>query len=146
MSDKGNKLEDKSLRLANTSISFLRLLQDTNSKQNEVTYIEADSLTTGIYTSTSGQPFKPNMYASDVSTQNAVFANITSALATPSVSTTTSIESDIEKTVMDNEAEAEGPFQMTYSADVGWTIFFGIMIGSAIIGNLVIVWIVLGKT
>ena len=142
MSDKGNKLEDKSLRLANTSISFLRLLQDRISKQNETT----ESFTTDIYTSTSGQPFKPNMYASDVSTDNAVFANITSALAIPSVSTTTSIESDIEKTVMDNEAEAEGPFQMTYSADVGWTIFFGIMIGSAIIGNLVIVWIVLGNT
>ena len=142
MSDKGNKLEDKSLRLANTSISFLRLLQDRISEQNETT----ESFTTDIYTSTSGQPFKPNMYASDVSTDNAVFANITSALATPSVSTTTSIESDIEKTVMDNEAEAEGPFQMTYSADVGWTIFFGIMIGSAIIGNLVIVWIVLGNT
>ena len=142
MSDKGNKLEDKSLRLANTSISFLRLLQDRISEQNETT----ESFTTDIYTSTSGQPFKPNMYASDVSTENAVFANITSALATPSVSTTTSIESDIEKTVMDNEAEAEGPFQMTYSADVGWTIFFGIMIGSAIIGNLVIVWIVLGNT
>ena len=142
MSDKGNKLEDKSLRLANTSISFLRLLQDRISEQNETT----ESFTTDIYTSTSGQPFKPNMYASDLSTENAVFANITSALATPSVSTTTSIESDIEKTVMDNEAEAEGPFQMTYSADVGWTIFFGIMIGSAIIGNLVIVWIVLGNT
>ena len=142
MSDKGNKLEDKSLRLANTSISFLRLLQDRISEQNETT----ESFTTDIYTSTSGQPFKPNMYASDVSTENAVFTNITSALATPSVSTTTSIESDIEKTVMDNEAEAEGPFQMTYSADVGWTIFFGIMIGSAIIGNLVIVWIVLGNT
>ena len=142
MSDKGNKLEDKSLRLANTSISFLRLLQDRISEQNETT----ESFTTDIYTSTSGQPFKPNMYASDVSTENAVFANITSALATPSVSTTTSIESDIEKTVMDNEAETEGPFQMTYSADVGWTIFFGIMIGSAIIGNLVIVWIVLGNT
>ena len=142
MSDKGNKLEDKSLRLANTSISFLRLLQDRISEQNETT----ESFTTDIYTSTSGQPFKPNMYASDVSTENAVFANITSALAALSVSTTTSIESDIEKTVMDNEAEAEGPFQMTYSADVGWTIFFGIMIGSAIIGNLVIVWIVLGNT
>ena len=142
MSDKGNKLEDKSLRLANTSISFLRLLRDRISEQNETT----ESFTTDIYTSTSGKPFKPNMYASDVSTDNAVFANITSALATPSVSTTTSIESDIEKTVMDNEAEAEGPFQMTYSADVGWTIFFGIMIGSAIIGNLVIVWIVLGNT
>ena len=142
MSDKGNKLEDKSLRLANTSISFLRLLQDRTSEQNETT----ESFTRDIYTSTSGQPFKPNMYASDVSTDNAVFANITSALAIPSVSTTTSIESDIEKTVMDNEAEAEGPFQMTYSADVGWTIFFGIMIGSAIIGNLVIVWIVLGNT
>ena len=141
MSDKGNKLEDKSLRLANTSISFLRLLQDRISEQNETT----ESFTTDIYTSTSAQPFKSNMYASDVSTDNAVFANITSALAIPSVSTTTSIESDIEKTVMDNEAEAEGPFQMTYSADVGWTIFFGIMIGSAIIGNLVIVWIVLGK-
>ena len=142
MSDKGNKLEDKSLRLANTSISFLRSLQDRILEQNETTEI----FTTDIYTSTSGQPFKPNMYASDVSTENAVFANITSALATPSVSTTTSIESDIEKTVMDNEAETEGPFQMTYSADVGWTIFFGIMIGSAIIGNLVIVWIVLGNT
>ena len=142
MSDKGNKLEDKSLRLANTSISFLRLLRDRISEQNETT----ESFTTDIYTSTSGKPFKPNMYASDVSTDNAVFANITSALAIPSVSTTTSIESDIEKTVMDNEAEAEGPFQMTYSADVGWTIFFGIMIGSAIIGNLVIVWIVLGNT
>ena len=142
MSDKGNKLEDKSLRLANTSISFLRSLQDRILEQNETT----ESFTTDIYTSTSGQPFKPNMYASDVSTENAVFANITSALATPSVSTTTSIESDIEKTVMDNEAETEGPFQMTYSADVGWTIFFGIMIGSAIIGNLVIVWIVLGNT
>ena len=142
MSDKGNKLEDKSLRLANTSISFLRLLQDRISEQNETT----ESLTTDIHTSTSGRPFKPNMYASDVSTENAVFANITSALAALSVSTTTSIESDIEKTVMDNEAETEGPFQMTYSADVGWTIFFGIMIGSAIIGNLVIVWIVLGNT
>ena len=141
MSDKGNKLEDKSLRLANTSISFLRLLQDRISEQNETT----ESFTTDIYTSTSGQPFKPNMYASDVSTANPFFANITSALATPVVSTTASIESDIEKTVVDNEAEAEGPFQMTYSADVGWTIFFGIMIGSAIIGNLVIVWIVLGK-
>ena len=142
MSDKGNKLEDKSLRLANTSISFLRSLQDRILEQNETTEI----FTTDIYTSTSGQPFKPNMYASDVSTDNAVFANITSTLVTPSVSTTTSIESDIEKTVMDNEAETEGPFQMTYSADVGWTIFFGIMIGSAIIGNLVIVWIVLGNT
>ena len=142
MSDKGNKLEDKSLRLANTSISFLRSLQDRILEQNETTEI----FTTDIYTSTSGQPFKPNMYASDLSTENAVFANITSALATPSVSTTTSIESDIEKTVMDNEAATEGPFQMTYSADVGWTIFFGIMIGSAIIGNLVIVWIVLGNT
>ena len=142
MSDKGNKLEDKSLRLANTSISFLRLLQDRISEQNETT----ESFTTDIHTSTSGRLFNPNMYASDVSTENAVFANITSALASQSVSTTTSIESDIEKTVMDNEPEAEGPFQMTYSADVGWTIFFGIMIGSAIIGNLVIVWIVLGNT
>ena len=142
MSDKGNKLEDKSIRLANTSNSFLRLLQDRISEQNETT----KSFTTDFYTLTSGQPFKPNMYASDISTENVVFANITSAVATLSVSTTASIESDIEKTVMDNEAEAEGPFQMTYSADVGWTVFFGIMIGSAIIGNLVIVWIVLGNT
>ena len=37
------------------------------------------------------------------------------------------------------------PFQMAYPADVAWTVIFSSMIMSAIIGNLVVFWIVLGK-
>ena len=37
------------------------------------------------------------------------------------------------------------PFQMSYGADVAWTVIFGLMIGNAIIGNSVVLWIVLGK-
>ena len=37
------------------------------------------------------------------------------------------------------------PFQMSIAADVAWTIIFSLMIGGAIIGNLVVFWIVLGK-
>ena len=38
-----------------------------------------------------------------------------------------------------------GAFQMAYSADVAWTVIFSSMIMSAIIGNLVVFWIVLGR-
>ena len=37
------------------------------------------------------------------------------------------------------------PFQMSYGADVAWTVIFSLMIGNAIIGNSVVLWIVLGK-
>lgn len=37
------------------------------------------------------------------------------------------------------------PFRMDYRADVIWTVVFSIMITSAILGNLVVFWIVLGK-
>ena len=36
-------------------------------------------------------------------------------------------------------------FQMPYAADVSWTVVFSIMITCAILGNLVVFWIVLGK-
>ena len=36
-------------------------------------------------------------------------------------------------------------FQMPYAADVSWTVIFSIMITCAILGNLVVFWIVLGK-
>ena len=36
------------------------------------------------------------------------------------------------------------PFQMSYVADVTWTLVFSVMIVSAILGNLVVFWIVLG--
>lgn len=45
----------------------------------------------------------------------------------------------------DDAGEEEGPFQMTFAADVAWTIFFSAMIVNAIIGNIVVFWIVLGK-
>jgi hypothetical protein len=34
---------------------------------------------------------------------------------------------------------------MPYAADAAWTAIFSLMIASAIIGNLVVFWIVLGK-
>ena len=37
------------------------------------------------------------------------------------------------------------PFRMEYAADVAWTVVFSFMITSAILGNLVVFWIVLGK-
>ena len=57
-------------------------------------------------------------------------------------STISSVNGNIERTI---EFEDGEPFQMSYGADVGWTIVFGLMIGNAIIGNLVVFWIVLGN-
>lgn len=39
----------------------------------------------------------------------------------------------------------EGPFRMSEVADIVWTIVFSLMIVAAIIGNVVVFWIVLGK-
>ena len=46
----------------------------------------------------------------------------------------------------DDDPSMDKPhFQMPYAADVSWTVVFSIMITCAILGNLVVFWIVLGK-
>ena len=55
---------------------------------------------------------------------------------------------DYEDATASTDEEGLGsnePFRMPYSADVAWTVVFSIMIVSAIVGNLVVFWIVLGK-
>ena len=49
--------------------------------------------------------------------------------------------------IMDDEDPSmdKPHFQMPYAADVSWTVVFSIMITCAILGNLVVFWIVLGK-
>ena len=42
--------------------------------------------------------------------------------------------------------ESDLPFKMDPAADVIWTVVFSIMLVSAIAGNLVVFWIVLGKS
>ncbi len=37
------------------------------------------------------------------------------------------------------------PFRMSQHADVAWTVVFSLMIVSAIVGNLIVFWIVLGS-
>ena len=44
-----------------------------------------------------------------------------------------------------SEAEPDGPFQMPLAAEVVWTLFFSVMIVNAVIGNIVVFWIVLGS-
>jgi hypothetical protein len=60
-----------------------------------------------------------------------------------SSSTISSVETNLEKSTTSYDEAA--PFHMTSGADIGWTVFFGLMIGGAIIGNLVVIWIVLGN-
>ena len=46
----------------------------------------------------------------------------------------------------DDDPSMDKPhFQMPYAADVSWTVVFSIMITCAILGNLVVFWIVLGE-
>ena len=70
---------------------------------------------------------------------------VTSNLVEPTVSAIASIEHDIEKASIGADTDGAEPFQMEVAADVIWTSVFGLMIGGAIIGNLVVVWIVLGN-
>ena len=54
------------------------------------------------------------------------------------------ISSTIPSAIEDNEEAPKGPFQMPLAADLIWTFIFGTMIACAILGNLVVIWIVLG--
>ena len=40
---------------------------------------------------------------------------------------------------------ARDAFQMSLGSDIAWTIVFGLMITGAIVGNLVVLWIILGR-
>ena len=54
------------------------------------------------------------------------------------------ISSTLAPTAEDAESSTKGPFLMPLTADLIWTFIFGTMIGCAILGNLVVIWIVLG--
>lgn len=54
-------------------------------------------------------------------------------------------EPSIDPLDSSESSSEESPFQMTRVADTLWTFVFSTMIVSAIFGNLVVFWIVLGN-
>ena len=76
-------------------------------------------------------------------TSTVALSVVTSDLDIQTFSTISSIETNnTENNITDEKGE---PFQMSLGADIGWTLVFGLMIGGAIVGNLVVLWIVLGN-
>ena len=53
--------------------------------------------------------------------------------------------SDLGTGATEGEIIDDDSIKMSYAADVAWTFIFSVMIVIAIIGNLVVFWIVLGK-
>ena len=47
--------------------------------------------------------------------------------------------------VVAEQQQQQPPFRMNYTADVAWTVVFSFMITSAILGNMVVFWIVMGE-
>ena len=45
----------------------------------------------------------------------------------------------------DEEVGDEALYNMSRAADIAWTVVFSVMIICAIVGNLAVFWIVLGK-
>ena len=88
-------------------------------------------------------PLQPSMYNSEIPSANV--DSVVTSIVHESVfsSTISSVETNIEKSSTSHDEIS--PFHMTPTADIGWTVFFGLMIGGAIIGNLVVIWIVLGN-
>ena len=81
---------------------------------------------------------KPTMYfTSDASSTTKTVPDVTYDLLK-------NISSTLPSAIEDNETVPKGPFQMPLAADLIWTFIFGTMIGCAILGNLVVIWIVLG--
>ena len=82
--------------------------------------------------------YKPTMYfTSDASSTTKTVPDVTYDLLK-------NISSTLPSAIEDNETVPKGPFQMPLAADLIWTFIFGTMIGCAILGNLVVIWIVLG--
>ncbi len=48
-------------------------------------------------------------------------------------------------TTTTSSSSSSSPSHMTLAADIAWTVVFSSMITSAIVGNMVVFWIVLGK-
>ena len=81
---------------------------------------------------------KPTMYfTSDASSTTKTVPDVTYDLLK-------NISSTLPSAIEDNETVPKGPFQMPLAADLIWTFMFGTTIGCAILGNLVVIWIVLG--
>lgn len=93
---------------------------------------------------TKGYSLKPAMYykSNDASTEKTV--SIIHAFKNALQNISSTISSTIEDTEI-GPIDDNGPFQMSLSADLIWTFIFGSMIGCAILGNLVVIWIVLGN-
>ena len=85
---------------------------------------------------------KQSMFESkDPSSTKLTSVGTSSLLQNISTTVSTILEDNEISPMDDNE-----PFQMEFTADLIWTVVFGSMIGCAILGNLVVIWIVLGKS
>ena len=103
----------------------------------------SEALAAEAIDSIKGYSFQPSMYKSEIPSTN-LHSLVTSIVPESGFSSTiSSIETNIEKITTSHDDVS--PFHLTQAADIGWTVFFGLMIGGAIIGNLVVIWIVLGK-
>jgi hypothetical protein len=124
-----------------SSTSYSKSLQFLSDSEKLVKRdIISEAVAAGTFDSLKGYSIQPSMYNSEHPPVNVVTV-VTSIFPESSVSSPiSSIETNIE-----THDELTSPFSMTPTADIGWTVFFGLMIGGAIIGNLVVIWIVLGK-
>ena len=115
-----------------------------NVSRSDITHVKLSEALTGTFDSRREESTKTSVYE-HVEVATNILSLVTSNLVEPTVSAIASIEHDIEKASIEADTDGAEPFQMEVAADVIWTSVFGLMIGGAIIGNLVVVWIVLGN-
>ena len=115
-----------------------------NVSHSDITHVKISEALTGTFDSRGEESINTSMY-DELEVATNMLSLVTSKLVEPTVSAIASIEHDIEKASIEADTDGAEPFQMEVAADVIWTSVFGLMIGGAIIGNLIVVWIVLGN-
>ena len=131
----------RSLKGEETSASSSEALNALNSWNNNILQpndVITEAVIGGSFGLNKAYSINPSMYKSESTKLTSV---VTSNLIQNISTTISSTREDTEITPIDDNE----PFQMAFSADLIWTFVFGSMIGCAILGNLVVIWIVLGK-
>ena len=113
-------------------------LQFSNEISHVVRHGAISEALSGAFDSIKKHSVKPSL---DKSETTKALSMVISDLDIQVPSTVSSVQTSNEKTAFTGDE----PFQMSFGADIAWTIVFGLMIGNAIIGNLVVFWIVLGN-
>ena len=125
------------------SLRFLNISKTASQPFRQ--YTLPDALASESFDYMQGYSYRRSMYNSELPSMDLMSVATSTFKDATFSSTISSLESNVERINTSNDDGEAGPFHMTQTADIGWTLFFGLMIGGAIIGNLVVIWIVLGK-